>query len=204
MGEMHRMGMGEMHRMPRPASVETEMSDLSVTSGLPKLLGSTSDPPSVLSHQQLACVHRALPPRIRIRDWVLLYSTEQHGCSLRTAYNRCEGVGPTVLLVLDGQGSIFGAFSGDAWRVDKHYYGNGESFLFKVHPEFKVYPWTRANDHFVLAAHDCLAFGSEDAGIYLDAAFEFGSSKPSITYANAPLGSSTEFKCIKVEIWAFK
>ena len=42
------------------------------------------------------------------------------------------------------------------------------------------------------------------SGIYLDAAFEFGSSKPSITYANAPLGSSAEFKCIKVEIWAFK
>jgi len=25
-----------------------------------------------------------------------------------------------------------------------------------------------------------------------------------MTYANAPLGSSLEFKCIKVEIWAFK
>ena len=143
-----------------------------------------------------------------MHDWMLRYSTEQHGCSLRTAYNRCEGVGSTVLLVLDGQGSIFGAFSGDAWRVDKHYYGNGESFLFTVHPQFQVYPWTihphphphprphphphsypialtltltlaltqqvypwtRANDHFVLAAHDCLAFGSEDAGIYLDSA----------------------------------
>ena len=68
-----------------------------------------------------------------------------------------------MLLVLDGQGSIFGAFSGDAWRVDKHYYGNGESFLFTVHPQFKVYPWTRANDHFVLASHDCIAFGSDDA-----------------------------------------
>ena len=74
----------------------------------------------------------------------------------------------------------------------------------QVHPEFVVYPWTRANDHFVLAAHDCLAFGSDDAGIYLDAAFEFGSSKCSTTYANAPLASSTEFKCIKVEIWGFK
>ena len=52
----------------------------------------------------------------------------------------------------------------------------------------------------MLAAHDCLAFGSEDAGIYLDSAFEFGSSKPSITYGNPTLGSSPEFKCIKVEI----
>ena len=120
--------------------------------------------------------------------------------TLALTLTRCEGVGSTVLLVLDGQGSIFGAFSGDAWRVDKHYYGNGESFLFTVHPQFKVYPWTRANDHFVLAAHDCLAFGSEDAGIYLDSAFEFGSSKPSITYGNPTLGSSPEFKCIKVEI----
>ena len=50
---------------------------------------------------------QAATPRSRGRhpnpNQVLLYSTEQHGCSLRTAYNRCEGVGPTVLLVLDGQ-----------------------------------------------------------------------------------------------------
>ena len=34
--------------------------------GLPKLLGSTSDPPSVLSHQQLALVHHALVRRLTL------------------------------------------------------------------------------------------------------------------------------------------
>lgn len=205
-GTPERVESGTVGVPSRTPAAETEMCEMSVSSGLPKLLGSTSDPPSVLSSAQVALVHRALPPRIRIRDWVLLYSTEQHGCSLRTAYHRTEWQGPTVLLVLDGQGSIFGAFSGDSWRDvgGKHYHGNGETFLFKVHPEFEVYNWTRANDHFVLASHDCLAFGSEDAGIYLDSAFEFGSSKRSLTFDNEPLGSSIDFKCIKVEIWAFK
>ena len=189
----------------------------------PKLLGSTSDPPSVLSQQQLQLLWRALPPRIRIRDWSLLYSTEQHGCSLRTALHRCERQGPTVLLVLDGQGHIFGVFCSESWRQSdlKHYGGNGETFLFKVHPEFSVYKWTRANDHFMLVAHDFVAFGSGEgatgagaagaggpagfggAGIYLDSSFEYGSSKRSLTFDNEPLGGSDDFKAIKVEVWGF-
>ena len=133
-GTPERVESGTVGVPSRTPAAETEMCEMSVSSGLPKLLGSTSDPPSVLSSAQVALVHRALPPRIRIRDWALLYSTEQHGCSLRTAYHRCERQGATVLLVLDGQGSIFGAFSGDSWRDvgGKHYHGNGETFLFKV------------------------------------------------------------------------
>ena len=97
------------------------------------------------------------------------------------------------------------AFSGDSWRDvgGKHYHGNGETFLFKVQPDFAVFHWTRANDHFVLAQHDCLAFGSDDAGIYLDSSFEYGSSKRSVTFDNEPLGSTADFKAIKVEIWGF-
>ena len=55
-----------------------------------KLIGSSSDPPTVLSQSQMQQLRRALPPRHSLSDWSLLYSTEQHGCSLRTFYSRLE------------------------------------------------------------------------------------------------------------------
>lgn len=54
----------------------------------PALSGSTSNPPSVLSRAQLARLAQALPARYAICDWRLVYSTEQHGCSLWTFYSR--------------------------------------------------------------------------------------------------------------------
>jgi len=191
--------------------VELASLPVSLPPSLPSLIGSTSDPPSVLSPAQLEALRSALPSRLAVRDWLLAYSTEQHGCSIRTFYNRVERKGPTTLLVLDGQGHIFGAFVSESWRMGQHYFGNGETFLFEVHPHFRIFRWTRSNTHFVFAAADCIAFGggspgsSADShfGLFLDSSFEFGTSHTSATYANEPLGGSLEFKCIKLEVWAF-
>lgn len=62
-------------------------------------------------------------------------------------------------MVLDSQGYIFGAFVAESWKLDKHYFGNGETFLFRMHPSFEVYGWSRNNTHFVLGSNDCVAFG---------------------------------------------
>lgn len=77
--------------------------EMTPTVGAPKLIGSSSDPPSLLSTAQLASVRRALPARSMLCDWALLYSTEQHGCSLRTCRTRLEAhAGPVVIVLLDG------------------------------------------------------------------------------------------------------
>ena len=39
------------------------------------------------------------------------------------------------------------------------YYGSGESFVMRIHPEFHVYRWTHDNSFFTLANPDHLAFG---------------------------------------------
>jgi TLD len=51
------------------------------------------------------------------------------------------------------------------------YFGNGESFVMKIHPEFKVFRWTHENNLFVLANPDHLAFGGERLCTPLDVAF---------------------------------
>ena len=70
----------------------------------------------------------ACDPRTQVRDWSLAYSTEQHGCSLRTFYGRAEGRGATLLVVLDSRGRVFGGFIEEGWRGGadgRHYFGNG-------------------------------------------------------------------------------
>ena len=180
--------------------------DRMYASSLPDLLGSTSQPPSVLPSEARLFLRRALPLRLRPCDWALLYSTEQHGCSLRTMLTRLEARGPTLLVVLDALGHLFGAFVSEDVRADGHYFGNGETFLFRVLPTLERYEWTRHDSHFVLAAQDCVAFGGGGAGNFalcLDSSLEFGSSHPSPTFGSQCLAGGPDFKVIKVEVWGF-
>ena len=94
----------------------------------------------------------------------------------------------------------------------RHYFGNGETFIFRMQPGFEKFGWTRGNSHFVLGSTDCVAFGGasmhDSSGrsfaLYLDSSFEYGSSNRSATYGNPPLAGSVNFKCIKVEVWGFR
>ena len=170
----------------------------------PALLASTSQPPSVLSTSQQLLLRKQLPPRHRLCDWELLYSTEQHGCSLRTFHSRLAGHAGTLLVVLDSAGHIFGAYVSEEWEQRARYFGNGETFLFRVQPSFARYDWARQNDHFVLPAADCIAFGGGGHfALYLDESLEFGSSQPSATFDNECLAGSVQFKVVKVEVWGF-
>ena len=153
-----------------------------------------------------------LPPALALRDWHLRYSTECHGCSLRTMYQRCaHAAAPTILVVLDAQGARFGGFATERWAPGARYCGTGESFLFRVEPpmptgrtssQISFYPWSGANTHFQLAFHDSIAMGGGGHfGLWLDEAFEFGSSGRSETFGNPPLGSDESFRVLRVEVW---
>jgi len=158
----------------------------------------------ILGPSARVAIRQALSPSHALRDWVLRYSTECHGCSLRTAYSRLShGAGPTILMVLDANGHRFGAFATHTWAPSHRYFGTGESFLFKAHPGAPtVFPWTGANSHFQLAQHDSMAMGGGGHfGLWLDEAFEYGSSGPCTTYGNLPLGSDESFRILRVEIW---
>lgn len=41
-------------------------------------------------------------------------------------------VAPSLLLVKDGGGAVFGAYVADAWRYNPRFYGTGETFVFQV------------------------------------------------------------------------
>ena len=211
--EMHRIAsaaeLGELASSSHGAASAAELEHGSHaerlrTRAMPTLHGSSSQPPTVLPPDVIQQLRGELPLRYNLREWALLYSTEQHGCSLRTFYSRLERQEGTLLVVLDGGGHIFGAFVAEAWRNEGRYFGNGETFMYKVHPSFARYDWTRANAHFVLGSQDCVAFGGGGKfALYLDSSLEFGSSDSSPTYDNECLAGSHDFRCIKVEVWGF-
>ena len=169
------------------------------------LVHGDTDSGCILGPAARAAIHAHLPPTHALRDWVLRYSTECHGCSLRTAYSRlAHCAGPTLLMVLDSEGHRFGGFATQPWTPDSHrYFGTGESFLFRAHPgPTRIYPWSGANTHFQLACNDSMAMGGGGHfGLWLDEAFEYGSSGPCTTYENDALGSDESFRVIRVEIW---
>ena len=193
--------LGEIGESGRGATHATSQGDRLDVCAVPKLFGSTSQPPTVLSMDALLQLRNLLPLRYRPCDWALLYSTEQHGCSLRTLNTRLDGRGGVLLVVLDSLGHIFGSFVADDWRPERNYFGNGETVMFKVHPSFHRYGWTRANTHFVHTSPECVAFGGGGHfALYLDSSLEYGSSRPSSTFGNDTLAGSPDFKCIKLEV----
>lgn len=40
--------------------------------------------------------------------------------------------GPSILVIRDRAGHVFGCFCAEPWRVAPRYYGTGESFVFQI------------------------------------------------------------------------
>lgn len=73
-----------------------------------------------------------LPVSLRWQTaWRLVYSPRIHGVSLNTFYRRMENEGPSLLLIQDHCGCVFGGFASAPWHVADRYFGSGESFVFR-------------------------------------------------------------------------
>ncbi|KAL7750550.1 oxidation resistance protein 1 [Sorochytrium milnesiophthora] len=82
-----------------------------------------------------------LPRLLRLpTHWRLVYSLDQHGISLNTLYTNCRRAVENgwvnkrgaVLILRDNGGAVFGAFLSDYLQPSQGFFGNGETFVFKV------------------------------------------------------------------------
>lgn len=143
-----------------------------------KLLDATG----VLTLEQVAYLDHVLPLTCQLCRWSLLYSTEAHGSSLDTLLLLAKGQSPSLLVVKDEKGNVFGGFASDEWHRAAQYYGNGESFLFSFANakggsageaasgvlSFAKYPWSRKNSYFMLCSEESLVMGGGGSfGLYL-------------------------------------
>ena len=98
---------------------------------------STRGKSRLLSKAVAEGIRLLIPPRLQLQDhWQLIYSIEQNGSTLSTLYSLCDEYrgrrGGFVVVVRDSSGGVFGAYLSDAPKVQTHYFGSGECFLWRA------------------------------------------------------------------------
>ncbi|XP_018338655.1 PREDICTED: TBC1 domain family member 24 isoform X2 [Trachymyrmex septentrionalis] len=166
-----------------------------------------------------------LPMRITMYQPTLLYTTEEHGCSLTTFYVRVEQHEPTLLMIKTCNNEVFGAYCSTRWcernlKDDKGqrqaYFGTGETFLFSLYPERAKYPWigmdSSHNDSrvhhsaelFMAADSKMITIGGGDGqAIWMDENIRFGKTDRCSTFNNPPLCASGDFEIRVLEVYGF-
>lgn len=174
----------------------------------PDSLPESSETSLLLSEKTRSALYVSLPSVAQGRKWVLLYSTWRHGISLSTLYRRsmlCPG--PSLLVVGDRRGAIFGGYVEAPLRpsLKRRYQGTNSTFVFTNTSGLPViFRPTGMNRYFTLCSTDYLALGGgSHFALYLDSDLLSGSSSASETYGNPCLAHTEDFEVKEIELWGF-
>jgi len=161
-----------------------------------------------VSHVLLLRSKMVLEERI---SWRLLFSTRAHGDSFATLVKKIIRQGPTVFVMKDHNGCVFGGYASTSWTVSPNFYGDGRCFLFTLYPEINMYHSSGLNDHYMYlnvnqrAMPNGIGMGGQKYfwGLWLDS--DFGSGKTENTCSTffdyKCLSETNEFKIAELEVW---
>jgi hypothetical protein len=141
-----------------------------------------------------------------------LFSTKTHGLSYSTLCRQILDVGPTLIIVRDTNGHVFGGVTGCAWKFTPQFIGYVGCFLFTLHPSIAVYMPTGYNDNYMYLQQTAqslpngLGMGGQVGyfGFWLSADFGRGHSKAHpkcSTFGSPCLSSGEEFEIDMMEVW---
>ncbi|XP_077982392.1 MTOR-associated protein MEAK7-like [Glandiceps talaboti] len=162
----------------------------------------------ILDIPSILFLNSILPKRLK-SEWRLLFSSRLHGESFNTMAQNIVHQGPSIVLVKDRDGHIFGGFATDAWEAQAHFYGTARDFLFSLNPIMEVYEATGDNNRYQYfnlqktTLPSGLGFGGhfEYFGLWIDANFGSGYCMKSSTYDNEQMSFDEQFKIDSVEVW---
>nr|XP_023015040.1 TLD domain-containing protein 1 [Leptinotarsa decemlineata] len=166
--------------------------------------------PSLLDLNQIVFINAHLPQQYQL-EWRFLFSSEIHGESFSTLIGRIVNQGPSVLIVEDKNGYMFGGFAPANWELSPKFYGDDSSFLFTLAPRMRVFPSTGYNQHFqYLNLHqqtlpNGLAMGGQHGywGLWIDSEYGKGETSQSCTTYTGyqQMSLSKEFTFRHLEVW---
>jgi len=163
-------------------------------------------------------------------EWQSLFSSSVQGLSFELLAKSLIGYeGPTMIVIKDTCGNVFGAFTTTTWKEDTRFYGDSNSTLFAIWPRFLALPArvSSAEDaqHFQYlnvksrTKEHGIGFGGRDGALrlWLDSNFEACVARSiDYTYEKGALrvktGKSTEddfeinkeeFSVYRLEAWGF-
>ncbi|XP_069986001.1 GTPase-activating protein skywalker isoform X1 [Penaeus vannamei] len=181
-----------------------------------------------LTIKELLTLWSWLPVRMTMHQPSLIYTTEEHGCSLTTFFQRVEKHEPTLICIRTVKDHVFGAYCSTAWEQRnlkdefgnrQTYFGTGECFLFSLRPTVAKYQWVgiskqQQNSELSSVEHSSELFmhadsymitigGGNGQGIMLDQELRFGKTEKCNTFDNPPLTPDVDFEVKVIEVYSF-
>lgn len=183
-------------------STGTPGASLDIDLTPPDIIGTTE----VLTYAHRESLCRHLPARAEGYVWTLAFSTSRDGFSLNSMYRKMHKLeSPVLMVIMDTDNNVFGALTSCALQVSDHFYGTGESLLYRFTPQFQVFNWTGENLYFIKGNNESLSIGAGDGkfGLWLDGDLYQGRTETCQTYANEPLSPNVDFVVKTLECFVF-
>lgn len=138
-------------------------------------------------------------------SWLLIYSSQEHGFSLRTLVGFLEdSIPPFIFICETVNGDKFGVFIDDKISFSRTLKGKNNTFLFKYeNQEFKTFNYSGKFPYFCLCEKNFMGFGCSDGkfALVLNSTLLKGTTASVSTFENEILAKSERFNLKKIEVW---
>ncbi|MFS7908282.1 putative TLDc domain, EF-hand domain pair protein [Helianthus anomalus] len=145
-------------------------------------------------------------------EWKLLYHSSLNGLSFNTFLgNTSNDEGPTVLIIKDKEGYIYGGYASQPWERHADFYGDMKSFLFQLYPIASIYRPTGANNNMQWCAVNFssdsipngIGFGGRAGhfNLFISANFDNGHTFTGPTFNNPCLSKNNRIYPEVIECW---
>jgi len=166
------------------------------------------DTKTSLSLLQVVFLNSHLPHEHR-HVWRPLFNTDTDGESFSKFAGAITRQGPTIIVITDEVGNVFGGFATDAWKMGPKFVGKPESFLFHLHPKMNVYDSTPFNSNYQYfnlkqkTMPNGLGMGGQldYFGFWIDNEFGLVKTAPSCSTYHSPQLGELEGKIRRLEVF---
>ncbi|KAG9135692.1 hypothetical protein Leryth_002420 [Lithospermum erythrorhizon] len=146
-----------------------------------------------------------------LEEWKLLYHSSLHGLSFNTFLGNISHKGPTILIIKDKEGHVYGGYASQAWERHGDFYGDMKSFLFQLFPKAAIFRPTGANHNIQWCAVNFssdsipngIGFGGRvhHFGLFLSGNFDQGHSFACTTFGSPCLSKTNKIFPDTIECW---
>uniref|UniRef100_A0A7C9D8B4 TLDc domain-containing protein n=2 Tax=Opuntia streptacantha TaxID=393608 RepID=A0A7C9D8B4_OPUST len=179
---------------------------------VPHLMYSEGFGSNIILTEEYAWLVGGLLTQPELEEWKLLYHSSYHGLSFNTFLgNVSSDQGPTLLLIKDTEGYIYGGYASQPWEKHSDFYGDMKCFLFQLHPKASMYRRTGANNNLQWCAYSYssdsipngIGFGGRinHFGLFVSASFDSGQTFECTTFGSPCLSKSNRICPEVIECW---
>uniref|UniRef100_A0A6M2ELN1 TLDc domain-containing protein n=1 Tax=Populus davidiana TaxID=266767 RepID=A0A6M2ELN1_9ROSI len=174
--------------------------------------GDNINPDLILLREEYAWHIGGALPHHELVEWKLLYHSAINGMSFNTFLgSTSNGEGPTILIIKDKDGYIYGGYASQPWEKHGDFYGDLKSFLFQLYPKASIFKPTGANNNVQWCAANFssesipngIGFGGRvnHFGLFLSASFDVGQTFTCTTFGSPCLSKTNRIFPEVIECW---